>query len=147
MFFCQSGNLFANQKMNFEIIKISELLQKPDGPGPIAEYTYWHEKEAALSVMVEQLKKPTFMKVSKLLEKTKSPIIDAFVHYQLDLKKSYIQARDNVKFLYTILRYLNVSICKYACIFYNIYFLSYNSNFILGQKICKKKHRNFISEY
>ncbi|KAK9891062.1 hypothetical protein WA026_013388 [Henosepilachna vigintioctopunctata] len=92
------------------ILKVIEGLdnKKPDGPGPIAEYTYWHEREAALSVMVEQLKKPTFVRVSKLLEKLKSPIIDAFIHYQLDLKKNYIQARDNVKFLYTILRYLNV---------------------------------------
>ncbi|XP_045466201.1 dynein axonemal heavy chain 10 [Harmonia axyridis] len=92
------------------ILKVIESLEnkKPDGFGPIAEYTYWHEREAALSAMVEQLKKPTFLKVSKLLEKTKSPIIDAFVHYQLDLKKNYIQARDNVKFLYTILRYLNI---------------------------------------
>ncbi|KAL3287845.1 hypothetical protein HHI36_002303 [Cryptolaemus montrouzieri] len=92
------------------ILKVIESLEnkKPDGPGPIPEYTYWHEREAALSVMVEQLKKSTFMRVSKLLEKTKSPIIDAFVHYQLDLKKNYIQARDNVKFLFTILRYLNI---------------------------------------
>lgn len=74
------------------------------------EYEYWREREAALSSIVEQLKKPMVVRVSDLLELAKSPIIDGFIHYLVDLKRYYIQARDNVKFLSTILRHFKVKI-------------------------------------
>lgn len=89
-------------------------MQTIEGQGPLPEYEYWREREAALSSVVEQLKKPMIVRVSDLLELSKSPIIDAFIHYLVDLKRYHIQARDNVKFLSTILRYFKVAIQNYV---------------------------------
>ncbi|XP_015836813.2 dynein axonemal heavy chain 10 [Tribolium castaneum] len=97
------------------ILKVIEiyLAKTPEGQGPIPEYEYWREREAALSSIVEQLKKPMVVKVNTLLEKAKSPIIDAFMNYLVDLKKYHVQARDNVKFLSTILRHFKtVTSCE-----------------------------------
>lgn len=48
------------------------------------------------------------VKVNDILDLANSPIIDAFFNYLIDLKKYHIQARDNVKFLSTILRHFKV---------------------------------------
>lgn len=56
-------------------------------------------------MVVEQLKKPMVVRISDILDLAKSPIIDGFMHYLIDLKKYHIQARDNVKFLSTLLRH------------------------------------------
>lgn len=62
------------------------------------------DRESALSVVVEQLKKPKFVRIQKLLDKAMSAIGSGFEFYIDDLRKHYTQARDNVKFLYTVLR-------------------------------------------
>nr|XP_023024309.1 dynein heavy chain 10, axonemal [Leptinotarsa decemlineata] len=92
------------------ILKVIEsyLAKTPLGNGPLPEYEYWHEREAALSSIVEQLKKPTLVRISNILEKAKSPVIDGFIHYQIDLRRYYSQAKENVKFLSTIQRQLKV---------------------------------------
>ncbi|XP_050294970.1 dynein axonemal heavy chain 10 [Anthonomus grandis grandis] len=92
------------------IIKVIEsyLAKAPIGNGPLPEFEYWHEREAAFSAIVEQLKKPTLVHITELLEQSKSPVIDAFIHYQVELKRYYAEARDNVKFLSTIKRHLKV---------------------------------------
>ncbi|KAH1015210.1 dynein axonemal heavy chain 10 [Dendroctonus ponderosae] len=92
------------------IVKVidSYLAKTPVGNGPLPEFEYWHEREAAFSSIVEQLKKPTLVHISELLDLAKSSVIDAFIHYQLDLKRYYAEARDNVKFLSTIKRHLKV---------------------------------------
>lgn len=48
------------------------------------------------------------LRIFHLLDKSKSPIMDGFVLYQLDLKKKFIEARDNVKFLMTIMRHMDI---------------------------------------
>ncbi|KAJ8963302.1 hypothetical protein NQ318_018771 [Aromia moschata] len=90
------------------ILKVIEtfLAKTPDGNGPLPEYEYWHKREAAFSALVEQLKKPTLMHISDVLEAAKSPVLDGFIHYQVDLKRYYNEAKDNVKFLTTIGRHL-----------------------------------------
>lgn len=74
----------------------------------MAEYDYWHERETAFSSIVEQLKKPTLLRITSILDQAKSPVLDNFIHYQVELKRYYSQAKDNVKFLSTILRQLKV---------------------------------------
>lgn len=89
------------------IMKIIEmyLAKSPTGDGPIPEYEYWHEREAGLSILVEQLKKPTILRIMDLLQKAQSDIVSGFDHYKMELMKYYVQARDNVKFLFTVLRH------------------------------------------
>ncbi|XP_066245712.1 dynein axonemal heavy chain 10 isoform X2 [Euwallacea similis] len=86
----------------------SYLSKTPVGNGPLPELEYWHEREVAFSSIVEQLKKPTLMQISELLNMAKSPVIDTFLNYQIDLKRYYAEARDNIKFLSTIKRHLTV---------------------------------------
>ncbi|CAG9821168.1 unnamed protein product [Phaedon cochleariae] len=92
------------------ILKVIEnyLAKVPMGNGPLPEYEYWHEREAAFSSIVEQLKKPTLVRISNILERARSSVVDAFIYYQIDLKRYYGQAKDNVKFLSTIQRHLKV---------------------------------------
>ncbi|KAJ8934453.1 hypothetical protein NQ314_013327, partial [Rhamnusium bicolor] len=92
------------------ILKVIEgyLAKVPAGNGPLPEFDYWHERESSLSSLVEQLKKPTLLRISNILEMAKSPVIDGFIHYQVDLKRHYSEAKDNVKFLSTIKRHLKI---------------------------------------
>ncbi|KAL1513082.1 hypothetical protein ABEB36_002553 [Hypothenemus hampei] len=92
------------------IVKVIEsyLAKTPIGNGPLPEFEYWHEREAAFSSIVKQLKKPRLIHIIELLEMAKSPVIDAFIHYQIELNRYYSEARDNVKFLSTIMRHLKV---------------------------------------
>ncbi|KAB0803715.1 hypothetical protein PPYR_00685 [Photinus pyralis] len=89
------------------IMKVIEtsLTKVPSGNGPIPEYDYWREREAALSKLVEQLKKPTLVRILQLLKMAQSDISNGFDHYKNELMKYYIQARDNVKILFTVLRH------------------------------------------
>ncbi|CAH2003821.1 unnamed protein product, partial [Acanthoscelides obtectus] len=84
------------------------LAKTPVGDGPLPEFEYWHEREIALSSIVEQLRKPTLVRITNILEKARSPVVDGFIHYQVDLKRYYLQAKENVKFLSTILRQLKI---------------------------------------
>ncbi|KAI4469012.1 dynein heavy chain [Holotrichia oblita] len=98
-----------------QITRIIEIYQAktPQGNGPIPEYEYWHEREAGLSILVEQLKKPRALRICTILEKAKSNIISGFEVFKEDLKKVYVQARDNVKFLSTVLRHFKtIAYCE-----------------------------------
>ncbi|XP_030756931.1 dynein heavy chain 10, axonemal [Sitophilus oryzae] len=92
------------------IIKIIEsyLAKVPIGNGPLPEFDYWHEREAAFSSIVEQLKKPSLVRITDILEKAKSLVVEAFIHYQNELRRYYAEARDNVQFLFTIRRHLKL---------------------------------------
>lgn len=57
---------------------------------------------------MEQIKKPSFQKMSQILQTAKSTIIDGFEFYKTELKKYYDRARNNVQFLATILQYFKV---------------------------------------
>lgn len=84
-------------------------LQKPEDEGPIAEYYYWHEREIGLGVLVEQLKHGSVAAVINVLNTAKSPKGTTFNEMKADVLRSYIEARDNDKYLYTVLRYFRVS--------------------------------------
>lgn len=80
----------------------------PQGKGPLAEYEYWHDRETGLSMLVEQLKTADVKEILSLLEESESPIASAFGFFQMELWKHYTEARDNNKFLFTVLRYFKV---------------------------------------
>lgn len=78
---------------------------------------------------MEQIKKPSFQRLSQILKAAKSPIIDGFEFYKAELKKYYDQARNNVQFLATILQYFKVK--KHCFLFgkasFQYSFLDYNT--------------------
>jgi dynein heavy chain len=86
------------------------FFQKPVGQGPLPEYDYWHEREAGLAVLAEELKSPMVVHIIEILQEGGSPVAEGFTRCQNDLLKCYMQARDNVKFLSTILRHFQVII-------------------------------------
>jgi dynein heavy chain len=86
------------------------VFQKPVGQGPLPEYDYWHEREAGLAIVAEELKSPMVVHIFEILHEGGSRIAEGFAQCQDDLLKCYMQARDNVKFLSTILRHFQVII-------------------------------------
>ncbi|XP_069678773.1 dynein axonemal heavy chain 10-like [Periplaneta americana] len=92
------------------ITKISDtyLAKKPAGEGPIPMYDYWHERESALGILVEQLKSPDVAHVFDILYESGSQIAEGFTFFKDELLKNYFQARDNVSFLFTILRHCEI---------------------------------------
>lgn len=80
----------------------------PSEKGPMGEYQYWQECETGLTILVEQLKLPIVKKILALLEQALSPIASSFQYFQKELWKQYVEARDNNKFIQTLLRYFQV---------------------------------------
>lgn len=80
------------------------------GKGPIAEYQYWQDCETGLTMLVEQLKMPIVKRIFTLLEQILSPIASSFQYFRTELWKHYIQARDNNKFIQTLMRYFKVTL-------------------------------------
>lgn len=50
--------------------------QTREGEGPVAEYKYWRERDAELSLLVEQLKQPMVVKILGLLNKANPVYLD-----------------------------------------------------------------------
>ena len=82
--------------------------KSPEGKGPLAEYSYWHDRETGLSMLVEQLKTSSAKEILSMLEEAQSPIALAFNWFEVELWKHYVEARDNNKFLFSVLRYFKV---------------------------------------
>ncbi|XP_028025407.1 dynein heavy chain 10, axonemal [Bombyx mandarina] len=79
-----------------------------EGEGPVAEYKYWRERDAEISLLVEQLKQPMVVKILTLLEKAGSTYLEGFANYKERLLEQYNLAGDNLKFLSTLLRFFTV---------------------------------------
>ncbi|XP_011694340.1 PREDICTED: dynein heavy chain 10, axonemal [Wasmannia auropunctata] len=92
------------------ILKIIESYESKvlPGKGPIAEYQYWQDCETRLTMLVEQLKMPIVKRILALLEQAVSPIASSFHYFQTELWKHYVEARDNNKFIQTLLRYFKL---------------------------------------
>jgi dynein heavy chain len=82
--------------------------QKPIGQGPLPEYDYWQERESGLRILVEQLKSTNVVHIFEILHEGRSDIGERVMLYKDDLLMYYVLARDNVKFLSTILRHFKV---------------------------------------
>ncbi|XP_012272400.1 dynein heavy chain 10, axonemal [Orussus abietinus] len=80
----------------------------PQGKGPMAEFHYWHEKETGLSLLVEQLKTDPIPRILSLLDQAQSPVAFAFDNFRVELWRFYAEARDNNKFLQTVVRYFKM---------------------------------------
>ncbi|XP_026741363.1 dynein heavy chain 10, axonemal [Trichoplusia ni] len=79
-----------------------------EGDGPVAEYKYWRERDAEISLLVEQLKQPMVVKILHLLQKANSTYLEGFRNYKERLVEQYNMASDNLKFLSTLMRFFTV---------------------------------------
>ncbi|XP_076380407.1 dynein heavy chain at 89D [Megalopta genalis] len=92
------------------IEKVLESFQTKvvQGNGPLAECSYWKDRETGLLMLVEQLKTPMARRILGLLNKVLSPIATNFEFFYTDLWKYYSEARDNDRFLQTISRHFKI---------------------------------------
>nr|XP_033194235.1 dynein heavy chain 10, axonemal-like [Bombus vancouverensis nearcticus] len=92
------------------IEKVLESFQQkvPQGRGPLAECDYWKDREVGLLMLVEQLKTPMAKRMLSLLSNVLSPIASNFDYFYSDLWRCYTEARDNNRFLQTILRHFKL---------------------------------------
>ena len=94
---------------DWEITMASALEQQlnntPQGNGTLAEMDFWRERNATLSALVEQLKRPVVEKVIATLSQTSSDSLSTFEYHKNELTKYYVEAKDNVRFLLTLERH------------------------------------------
>ncbi|XP_058707745.1 dynein axonemal heavy chain 10 [Poecile atricapillus] len=93
------------QKLISRVLE-EELEKVPQGNSPLAEIYLWHEKNATLSALMEQLKLPEVQKVLEILQEAESKFTGDLQIVLSDLKKHHMQAQDNAKFLSTLERHL-----------------------------------------
>ena len=83
-----------------------ESRKKPIGEGPMAEITFWRDRNAALSALYEQLNMERVKDMIKVMELAVNVnAMDLFKKHLQDLLKLYTEAKDNVKFLTTLERH------------------------------------------
>ncbi|XP_059059014.1 dynein axonemal heavy chain 10 [Achroia grisella] len=79
-----------------------------EGEGPVAEYKYWRERDAEISLLVEQLKQPMVVKILSILQTANSAYMEGFKRHKEMLLEQYNLAGDNLKFLSTLMRFFTV---------------------------------------
>ena len=82
-----------------------QLNHTPQGNGTLAEMDFWRERNATLSALVEQLKRPVVEKVIAILAHVRSDSLSTFEYHKNELTKYYVEAKDNVRFLLTLERH------------------------------------------
>ncbi|XP_011310250.1 dynein heavy chain 10, axonemal [Fopius arisanus] len=80
----------------------------PDKKGPTAEYEYWLQQQNEMSLLVEQLSTPAVKNIITILNNVGSSIPSVFNYSEIELFQYYNQARDNTKFLSTVLRHFKL---------------------------------------
>ncbi|NWV38842.1 DYH10 protein, partial [Grantiella picta] len=86
---------------------LEEQLEKvPQGHGPLAEIALWREKNATLTALAEQIKRPEVQKVLEIVEEAESECTGDLQVVLSDLKKHHMEAQDSAKFLSTLERHL-----------------------------------------
>ena len=75
----------------------------------MAEYAFWLERESGLSLLVEQLRSPLIIRILRILDEAESAIGAGFDYYARELNDYHSEAKENNKFLSTVLRYFKVS--------------------------------------
>lgn len=79
-----------------------QLKKKPNGNGPLPEIELWQERFASLSALVEQLKLRTAVKILAINRLVDYGNMDDLI---ADLNKYFLEAKDNVRFLFTLERH------------------------------------------
>lgn len=80
-----------------------------EAEGPMDEYNFWSVNHANLSNLNEQLDIPIILRILSILSFADSPCMKSFEKRRKNLHKNYHQAKENIEFLSTLLRYFKVS--------------------------------------
>ncbi|CAG5096513.1 Similar to DNAH10: Dynein heavy chain 10 [Cotesia congregata] len=102
----QAENIVINWGKH--INKVLEMYKFPLDNGPTAICDHWHKRLISLSILVENLNSPTVKKIKSILNEARSSILSAFYWFEIELWKSYTEARDNDKFLFTVSRHFKL---------------------------------------
>ncbi|NXI62875.1 DYH10 protein, partial [Anseranas semipalmata] len=97
-----------------------ELKRVPQGNGPLAEIDLWRERSATLTGLTEQTKLTGMENVLAILQEAGSEHIGDLQIVLSDLRKHHVEALDNVRFLSTLERHLNVCILKKTFTEFNV---------------------------
>ncbi|NXP87266.1 DYH10 protein, partial [Passerina amoena] len=93
------------QKLISGVLK-EQLKKVPEDKSPLAEINLWRENNAALRALTEQMKFPEVQKVLEILQKAEPEFTGDLQIVLSDLRKHYMEAQDNAKFLSTLERHL-----------------------------------------
>ncbi|XP_057328415.1 dynein axonemal heavy chain 10-like isoform X2 [Microplitis mediator] len=104
----QLENIVINWEKHINKVLDTYKNKIPQGKGPMAEYDYWHDRLIGLSILVENLNSPIAKKIKSILNEARSSILSAFHWFEIELWKYYTEARENNKFLFTVLRYFKL---------------------------------------
>jgi dynein heavy chain len=83
----------------------NESKKVPVGNGPLAEIEFWRDRHGSLSTLYEQLNLPIVSTIITALNKAQIPCTSSLEFQLAELNKSYVEAKDNVKFLSTLERH------------------------------------------
>ena len=79
-----------------------QLKAERPSPGPLAEIEFRGERNASFVTLLEQLKQPEVTNMLDVLRAAHNPVGDNFDMAKTELKKYSIEARENVRFLSTL---------------------------------------------
>ncbi|XP_076621651.1 dynein heavy chain at 89D [Colletes latitarsis] len=104
----QLENVIMSWGVHIQKVLESFQTKVPQGNGPLAECSYWQDRETGLLMLVEQLKTSIARRILGVLNNVLSPIASNFEYFYADLWKFYAEARDNNRFLQTVIRYFKL---------------------------------------
>ena len=79
---------------------------------------FWRERNASLSALVEQLKTDTVRKYLSVLQKADSVVVQNFEIHRTELSNFHTEAKDNVRFLSTLERCIQLMYFSLCCCFF-----------------------------
>ena len=80
--------------------KVNKVLRTPLG-----EIEFWRERSASLSALYEQISIPRVQQMIQVMKVVDSPQLGSFNFHYGELSKTFLEAKDNVKFLTTMERH------------------------------------------
>ena len=72
---------------------------------PLGEIEFWRERSASLSALYEQISIPRVQQMIQVMKLVDSPQLGSFNFHYGELSKTFLEAKDNVKFLTTMERH------------------------------------------
>ena len=72
---------------------------------PLGEIEFWRERSASLSALYEQIGMPRVQQMLQVMKIKDSPQLGSFHFHFGELSKTFLEAKDNVKFLTTVERH------------------------------------------
>jgi dynein heavy chain len=102
----ESADRLANEWVDLIKKTLSEEAKRiPLGDGPLPEIDFWRRRASALTPIYEQLQSPIVQRIAEVCKLYSNHTYQSIEHQISELKKSYIESKDNAKFLSTLERH------------------------------------------